>query len=98
MIRVILPAHLRNIARVDGEVELNVAGPITIRSVLQQLESDYPVLRGTILEYVTEKRRPWIRFFACGQDISHDTLDNPLPDAVINGDEPLMVVGAIAGG
>ncbi len=98
MIRVVLPAHLRTLARVDGEVELQVDGPVTQRSVLDGLEARYPVLRGTIRDHVTQRRRPFLRFFACEQDLSHEPPDAPLPDAVAMGVEPFMVVGAIAGG
>jgi sulfur-carrier protein len=98
MIRVVLPAHLRTLARVDGEVALDVADPITQRSVLDALESRYPMLRGTIRDYVTLKRRPFVRFFACEQDLSHVSPDTPLPDAVATGAEPLLIVGAMAGG
>ncbi len=98
MIRVVLPAHLRMLARVDGEVELQVDGPVTQRSVLDGLEARYPVLRGTIRDHVTQRRRPFLRFFACEQDLSHEPPDAPLPDAVAMGVEPFMVVGAIAGG
>jgi len=98
MIRVMLPQHLRTLARVDGEVELDVVGVVTQRSVLNALEARYPVLRGTIRDHVTEQRRPFLRFFACEQDLSHEPPDAPLPDAVASGAEPFMVVGAIAGG
>ena len=98
MIRVMLPAHLRALARLKGEVELEVAGPATQRSVLDALETRYPMLRGTIRDHVTEERRPFIRFFACEEDLSHLAPDTPLPDAVATGAEPLMIVGAIAGG
>jgi molybdopterin converting factor small subunit len=98
MIRVVLPAHLRTLARVDAEVTLEVEGPITQRSVLDALEARYPVLRGTIRDHVTGKRRLFVRFFACEEDLSHDPPDTPLPDAVATGDEPFWVVGAIAGG
>ena len=98
MIRVVLPAHLRALARVNGEVELDVAGQVTQRSVLDALEGRYPVLRGTIRDYGTEKRRPFVRFFACEQDLSHEAPNTRLPDAVINGKEPFLVVGATAGG
>lgn len=98
MIRVLLPAHLRTLARVNGEVQLEVAGPVTTRSVLDALETRYPTLRGTIRDQVTHQRRPFVRFFACEEDLSHDSPDAPLPDAVVNGTEPFMVVGAIAGG
>jgi hypothetical protein len=98
MIRVVLPAHLRTLARVDGEVELDVEGPVTQGSVLDALEARYPVLRGTIRDHVTHQRRPFVRFFACQEDLSHELVDAPLPDAVASGVEPLLVVGAIAGG
>lgn len=98
MIRVELPAHLRTLARVDGEVKLEVEGQVTQRSVLDALETRYPMLRGTIRDYVSQQRRPFVRFFACEQDLSHDSPDAPLPDAVAKGAEPLLVVGAIAGG
>jgi hypothetical protein len=98
MIRVELPAHLRTLARVDGEVTLDVTGRITQRSVLDALEARYPVLRGTIRDHVTHRRRPFLRFFACEQDLSHEPPDTPLPDAVASGAEPLLVVGAMAGG
>jgi sulfur-carrier protein len=98
MIRVVLPAHLRTLARVDGEVKLAVEGPATQRSVLDALEADYPVLRGTIRDHVTHQRRAFVRFFACEQDLSHEPPDTPLPDAVAMGAEPLLVVGAMAGG
>jgi hypothetical protein len=98
MIRVVLPAHLRTLARVAGEVELRVEGPATQRSVLDALEACYPMLRGTIRDQVTQQRRPFLRFFACEQDLSHELPDAPLPDAVASGEEPFLVVGAIAGG
>jgi len=98
MIRVVLPPHLRILARVDGDVELQVEGPVTQRTVLDALESRYPVLRGTIRDHVTQQRRAFLRFFACDQDLSHDPPDAPLPDAVARGDEPFYVIGAIAGG
>jgi hypothetical protein len=98
MIRVVLPYHLRTLARVDGEVQLEVDGVVTQRSVLNALEARYPVLRGTIRDQVTEQRRPFLRFFACEQDLSHEPPDTPLPEAVATGAEPFMVVGAIAGG
>jgi hypothetical protein len=98
MIRVVLPYHLRTLARVDGEVAVDVSGPVTQRSVLDALEADYPMLRGTIREHVTLRRRPFVRFFACEQDLSHDPVDAPLPEAVAKGAEPLLVVGATAGG
>ena len=98
MIRVVLPAHLRTLAKVSGEVTLDVEGPVTLRSVLDALEARYPVLQGTIRDHVTQKRRPYVRFFACEEDFSHDSPDTALPDAVAKGSEPLLVVGAIAGG
>jgi len=98
MIRVVLPTHLRTLARVDGEITLVVRGEITQRSVLDALEARYPALRGTIRDHITLKRRPFIRFFACEQDLSLEPPDAPLPDAVAKGVEPLLVVGAIAGG
>jgi molybdopterin synthase sulfur carrier subunit len=98
MIRVVLPAHLRALARIDGEVHLDLAGPVTQRSVLNALEARYPMLRGTIRDHDGGPRRAFIRFFACEQDLSHDPPDNPLPDAVAAGTEPLLVVGAMAGG
>jgi molybdopterin synthase sulfur carrier subunit len=99
MIRVVLPAHLRTLARVGGEpVEVEVAGPATQRSVLDALEARYPMLRGTIRDHVTLKRRPFVRFYACEQDLSHEPLDAPLPEAVAAGSEPYLVVGAMAGG
>jgi hypothetical protein len=98
MIRVVLPYHLRNLARIDGEVEISVEGPATQRSVLDALESRFPMLRGTIRDHVTQRRRPFLRFFACEQDLSLDEPDAPLPHAVASGVEPFLVVGAIAGG
>jgi hypothetical protein len=98
MIRVVLPAHLRTLARVDGEVKLAVEGPATQRSVLDALEADYPMLRGTIRDHVTHQRRAFVRFFACEQDLSHELSDTPLPDAVAMGAEPFLIVGAMAGG
>ena len=98
MIRVALPYHLRTLARVDGEVKLDVGGHATQRSVLDALEARYPMLRGTIREQVTCQRRPMVRFFACEQDLSHEPPDAPLPDPVATGAEPFLVVGAIAGG
>lgn len=98
MIRVVLPAHLRTLARVDGEVQLRVAGEATIESVLDSLEAQYPVLCGAVRDYVTKRRRPFVRFFACEQDLSLDPTDIPLPDRVAKGAEPLLIVGAIAGG
>ncbi len=98
MIRVVLPANLRTLARIDGDVELEVQGVVTQRSVLDALEASYPALSGTIRDHVTHRRRPFIRFFACEQDLSHESPDAPLPDAVARGVEPLLVIGAIAGG
>ena len=98
MIRVALPAHLRTLARVDGDVELPLAGPVTQAAIIGALEERYPMLRGTIRDQQSGKRRAFIRFFACGEDRSHDPPDHPLPDAVSTGAEPFMVVGAIAGG
>jgi molybdopterin synthase sulfur carrier subunit len=98
MIRVVLPQHLRTLARVEGEVRLEVEGVVTQRSVLDALEARYPVLCGTMRDHVTQKRRPFIRFFACQEDLSHEPPDAPLPDAVATGAEPFLVVGAIAGG
>ena len=97
-IRVVLPAHLRNLARVDGEVTIDVEGDVTLRAILSELESQYPVLQGTIRDHVTKKRRPFVRFFACEQDFSHDPPDTPLPEPVARGVEPFLVVGAMAGG
>jgi molybdopterin converting factor small subunit len=98
MIRVILPAHLRTLADVQGEVKLDLEGPATQRLVLDALEARYPALRGTIRDQVTQRRRPFVRLFACEEDLSHQPLDAPLPDAVVAGAEPLVVVGAMAGG
>ena len=97
-IRVVLPAHLRTLARVDQEVKLDVAGPVTLRAVLDALEAAYPMLRGTVRDQVTHERRAFLRFFACEQDLSHDSPEAPLPEAVASGAEPLLVVGAMAGG
>jgi molybdopterin converting factor small subunit len=98
MIRVVLPAHLRALARVKGEVTVEVEGAVSVLSVLDALEAKYPMLEGTIRDHVTRARRPFLRFFACEEDLSHDPLDAPLPEAVAGGKEPLLVVGAIAGG
>ena len=98
MIRIVLPAHLRTLARVDDEVHVDVAGPVTTRSVLDALEQQYPVLQGTIRDYGTQKRRAFLRFFACEEDLSHESPDTPLPDPVARGTEPFLVVGAMAGG
>lgn len=98
MIRVVLPFHLRTLAQIRGEVQLEVAGPITQRTVLDALEARYPMLRGTIRDHVTQQRRAFLRFFACEQDFSNDSPDAPLPDAVATGTEPLLIIGALAGG
>jgi molybdopterin synthase sulfur carrier subunit len=98
MIRVILPYHLRTLAQVGAEVQLDVGGTITQRSVLDELETRYPMLRGTIRDHVTQNRRPLLRFFACDEDLSHEPPDAPLPDAVASGAEPFLIIGAIAGG
>jgi sulfur-carrier protein len=98
MIRVILPHHLRTLANIGGEVELEVTGEPTLRSVLDAIEARYPMLRGTIRDQVTQQRRPFLRFFACEEDLSHESADAPLPAAVTSGAEPLIVIGAIAGG
>ncbi|PYT82681.1 MAG: hypothetical protein DMG40_05250 [Acidobacteria bacterium] len=97
-IRVILPPHLRGLAHVKGEVLLQVAGTPSVRSVLDALEAAYPMLRGTIRDHVTQQRRPFLRFFACEEDLSHESPDTPLPEAVVSGKEPLLILGAIAGG
>ena len=98
MIRVILPPHLRTLASIPGDVELEVKAPVTQRSILDELETRYPMLRGTIRDHVTQQRRPFLRFFACEEDLSHEPPDAPLPDAVVSGKEPFIVLGAIAGG
>ena len=98
MIRVKIPHHLSILAQVGSQVELNVEDPVTLSSVLDALETRFPVLRGTIRDHVTQQRRPFLRFFACGQDLSHEPPDNPLPDAIVLGEEPLFIIGAIAGG
>jgi hypothetical protein len=98
MIRVVIPPHLRTLAQVSGEVQLEVAVPVTQRSVLDALEARYPMLRGTIRDHVTLQRRAFLRFFACSEDLTHESPDAPLPEAVANGSEPFMVIGAIAGG
>jgi len=98
MIRVVLPAHLRKLARVDGELVLDVAPPVTQRRVVDAIEARYPMLRGTIRDHVTQRRRPFVRFFACEQDLSHESPDAPLPDAIASGAEPFLIVGAMAGG
>ena len=98
MIRVILPAHLQNMAKVGREVTIDIDGPVTQAAVLDALEETYPVLRGTIRDHVSKERRPFLRFFACEQDLSHDPPDTPLPEAVVSGNQPFVVLGAIAGG
>ena len=98
VVRVVLPAHLRTLARVDGEVRVPLDGPPTVGGVLDAIEARYPVLRGAIREHVTGRRRPFVRFFACEEDLSHDPSDTLLPEAVLRGDEPFLVVGAMAGG
>ena len=98
MIRVILPAHLRTLANVDREVQLDVAGLVTVRAVLEALEARFPMLRGTIRDHVTHKRRPMVRFFACEEDVSHQPSDTPLPQKIAAGEEPFYIIGAIAGG
>jgi hypothetical protein len=98
MIRVVLPPHLRALARADAEVQLEVAAPVTIRSVVDAVEARYPMLAGTIRDHITKERRPFLRYFACQEDLSHESIDSPLPDAVASGAEPLLIVGAIAGG
>jgi molybdopterin converting factor small subunit len=98
MIRVVLPAHLRTLARVDGELRLDVEGDVTLAALLDALEARHPMLRGTIRDQITRQRRPFLRFFACEQDLSHEPADTPLPDAVTSGKEPFLIVGAMAGG
>jgi hypothetical protein len=98
VIQIVLPAHLRTLARVKGKVELELEGPVTQRSILDALEARYPMLRGTIRDHATQQRRSFIRFFACGEDWSHEPPDTPLPDAVATGAEPFLIVGALAGG
>jgi sulfur-carrier protein len=98
MIRVVLPHHLRTLARVGDEVQLELNGSATVQSVLDALESKYPMLRGTIRDYGTQKRRPMVRFFVCGEDVSHDPVNTALPEAIVNGAEPFIIMGAIAGG
>ena len=98
MIRVILPPHLRGLARISGEVQLEISGEPTVRAVVDALEASYPMLRGTIRDHVTQQRRPFLRFFACEEDLSHESPDAPLPNAVVSGKEPLLIIGAIAGG
>jgi hypothetical protein len=98
MIRVVLPYHLRNLAQVGSEVELELAGPATVRTVIDALEARYPMLQGAIRDHYTGQRRPFLRFFACEEDLSHDSPDAPLPEPVVQGREPLLIIGAIAGG
>ena len=98
MIRVVLPAHLRNLSGTGGEAQVEVEGAVTLRAVLVALEAKYPVLRGTLRDHVTKQRRPFVRFFALQEDLSHESPDVALPDAVASGEEPLLIVGAIAGG
>jgi hypothetical protein len=98
MIRVLLPQHLRGLAHISGEVQVEVTGAVTQRSVVDAIEMNYPMLRGTIRDHVTQQRRPFLRFFACEEDLSHESPDAPLPEAVVSGKEPLLIVGAIAGG
>ncbi len=98
MIRVVLPPHLRTLAHVEGEVQLEIDGPVTQRSLLDALEARYPALRGTIRDHETRQRRPFLRFFACEEDLSHESPDAPLPEAVARGAEPFLVIGAVAGG
>ena len=97
MIRVVLPVHLRTLAKVDDEVKLEVAQPVTQRTILDALEATYPVLRGTVRDQTTQRRRPLVRFFCCGEDFSHETPDAPLPEAIANGTEPFFIIGAMAG-
>ena len=98
MIHVVLPPHLRTLARVDGEVQLEVEGAVTQRSILDRLETRYPMLRGTMRDHLTQFRRPLVRFFACGEDLSHESPDAPLPEPIAKGSEPFVIIGAIAGG
>lgn len=98
MVRVVLPYHLKNLARVDGEVKLSVEPPVTVQSILDALEAAYPMLRGTIREHETHKRRPRVRFYVSQEDISHESPDTPLPDEIVTGKEPFIVIGAISGG
>jgi sulfur-carrier protein len=98
MIRVVLPHHLRTLAKVGDEVHVDLNGSATVSAIIDAIEAKYPMLRGTIRDHGTQKRRPLVRFFACGEDISHDSLDAPLPDAIVKGEEPFFVMGAIAGG
>jgi len=98
MIRVVLPPHLRGLAHIGGELKLEIDGKPTLRMVLDSLEASYPMLQGTIRDHVTQQRRPFLRFFACGEDVTHESPDAPLPDEIVSGKEPLLIVGAIAGG
>jgi len=98
MIRVVLPQHLRALAHVGSEVQINVQGAATLRTILDAIEAEYPMLQGTIRDHITQERRPFLRFFACGEDMSHESPDMPVPEAVVSGAEPLVVIGAIAGG
>jgi hypothetical protein len=98
MIRIVLPHHLRTLARVGDEVHVDLSDPVTVKSLLDAIEAKYPMLRGTIRDHESQKRRPMVRFFACGEDVSHDPPDNPLPDAIAKGAEPFFIMGAIAGG
>jgi hypothetical protein len=97
-IRVLLPPHLRGLAKISGELKLEITGPVTVRAVLDALEANYPMLQGTIRDHVTQVRRPFLRFFACEEDVTHESPDTPLPNQVASGKEPLLIVGAIAGG
>ena len=98
MIRVMLPQHLRTLAHVGSEVQINVSGPVTLRAILDAIEVEYPMLQGTIRDHATQERRPFLRFFACGEDLSHESPDALVPEAVVSGAEPFLVIGAIAGG
>jgi len=98
MIRVVLPQHLRTLAHVGSEVQVNVPGPVTLRSILDAIETEYPMLQGTIRDHTTQQRRPFLRFFACGEDLSHESPDAPVPPQVVAGAEPFLIIGAIAGG
>ncbi len=98
MIRVVLPQHLRTLAHVGSEVQVTISGPVTLRSILDTIEAEYPMLKGTIRDHVTQQRRPFLRFFACGEDMSHESPDAPVPPEVVAGAEPFLIIGAIAGG
>ncbi|HLZ13184.1 MAG TPA: MoaD/ThiS family protein [Candidatus Acidoferrum sp.] len=98
MIRVVLPQHLRTLAHVGSEVQIAVAGPVTLRAILDSIEAEYPMLKGTIRDHTTQQRRPFLRFFACGEDLSHESPDSPVPPEVVAGAEPFLIIGAIAGG